>query len=65
MATADTTVATQCEWIKITAIFFCQIGQKNLIYFFGVLQNFSNSLCVPGDEKSWKSLSKELVMGLV
>ena len=39
-----------CEWIKIIPFFHIS---KNI--FFGAPQNFS-SLCVPWDEKSWKSL---------
>ena len=52
MTIANTTIAVQCEWIKIILNFFCQIGKKYNI-FFGVLQNFRNQfMCA----MRWKRL---------
>ena len=51
MTTANT-IAIQCEWVKIY-LHFVRLA-KNV--FFGVVQKFS-SLCVPWDEKRWKSLA--------
>ena len=46
LTTANTTIAIQCEQIKIILIIFVKLAKK----IFGVPQNF-NSLCVPSDER--------------
>ena len=53
MTTAKTTIAVQCEWIKIIPIF---LSDWQKIYFLVWHKILVISLHVPGDEKGWKSL---------
>ena len=54
--TANTTVAIQCEWLKIIPI-FCQIDKKNVLLCCRILVI---SVCVPWDEKGWKLLDETI-----